>query len=177
MDVLTKNDLWNENVDGYLPVLLEIYNPDIVWTEEEKKEYKQEDSYIRVISDYNKVRYNGKVWLPCNFAFAKPDKEGTKIGNGTITITALDSRVRKVLKAIKLTSELKVVAMFAKKYLNDDETDFVYRFTRINSMPLQMNGASKTNVSATFNLVFNDSLGQNVPFEIATQDRTPAVNV
>jgi hypothetical protein len=28
--------LWKENIDGYFPFLMEIYNPDIVWDETNK---------------------------------------------------------------------------------------------------------------------------------------------
>ena len=43
LDVITINDLWQKDIDGFLPILMDIYNPDIVWTQEEKDAYGQED--------------------------------------------------------------------------------------------------------------------------------------
>ena len=64
VDVITMTELWKQDIDGYLPVLMEIYNPDISWTPEEKAAYGQEDSYIRFIADESRVIYKGKTYLP-----------------------------------------------------------------------------------------------------------------
>lgn len=173
LDVVTMQELWNKDTDGYLPVLLEIYNPDIAWTEEEKSVYGQEDAYLRVIADENKVVYQTHTWLPCAFDFTPPETDGSKIGQASISITALDARVRKLLRKIRLPSKARIVAMFARQ---TKETDghFTYRFRPLNTMTFQMNNATSDKAKAVFNLVFSNSLQQNVPYDIATQDRTPS---
>lgn len=175
IDVLTLEDLHKKNIDGYLPVLLEVYNPDISWTDEEKEAYDQEDSYIRFISDEVKVVYKGKTYLPCNFDYQLPESDGTKIGTTTITISALDARVRKLLRSISLPSEIKVVAMFAKITKDEDSGSFFYKFVELNTMKYGMTTAGSNRMSATFNLVFNDASSQSIPYDTATQDRVPAV--
>lgn len=174
INVVTLKELWNQNTDGYLPVLMEIYNPDIAWTAEEKEIYKQDNGYLRIIADQSKVVYKGKTWLPCSFDFTAPESDGKKIGSASITISALDARVRKLLRTIKLTSELKLIASFNKVEKNTSG-QFVYKFYELNSMTLQMKAATSNKSTATFSLVFSDALSQNVPYDIATQDRTPAV--
>ena len=114
VDVLTVQDLWKENIDGYFPYLLEIYNPDIKWTDEEKAAYEQEDSYLRVICDDNKVTYSGKVYIPAAFEFTPPESDGTKIGQASLTISSFDYRIKRMLRSIKLESEVTVMAFFVK---------------------------------------------------------------
>lgn len=173
LDVVTMNDLWQKNVDGYLPVLMDIYNPDIVWTEEEKNIYNQEDSYIRLISDVNKVTYKNKTYLPCAFDYTPPEIDGKKVGGASLSITALDSRVKKLLRSIKLPSEVTIVSLFAKVNKSNSTGQFIYKFVELNSKPFVMNSASSNKTTATFNLVFSKNMNRAVPFDVATIDRTP----
>ena len=74
IDVVTQEDLWKQNIDGYFPFLLDIYNPDIKWTEEEKTAYGQKNCHLRLICDECRVVYNGEIYLPCSFSFTPPEK-------------------------------------------------------------------------------------------------------
>lgn len=172
INVLTLDDLSQENIDGFFPVLIDIYNPDISWTPEEIEFYKQSNSHIRLVCDDNTVVYKGKTFLPCSFNFQPPETDGGKIGNATITITALDSRVRKLLRDIKISSELEILATFAKK--EKDTKGFTYSFYPLKNMRFEMSSATMSKVSATFNLVFDSALDQVVPYDIATPERVPS---
>lgn len=176
IDVITEKELWNKDIDGYLPILLDVYNPDIVWTQQEKDLYGQEDSHIRFISDDIKVIYKGKTYLPCSFEYQQPETDGSKIGNASISISALDTRVRNLLRSIKIKSEAKVVAMFAKVNRDDDSGKFIYKFVELNSKSFCMKIASSSKTTATFNLDFESFSGQNIPYDSATQDRVPATS-
>ena len=171
LDVITINDLWQNNVDGWLPILMDIYNPDITWTDEEKAAYGQEDSYIRVIADENQVIYKGKTYIPCAFNYTPPEMDGKKVGTASISITALDSRIKRVLRTIKIPSEVTVVSMFAK--VSRDSGSPIYKYKELNSKPFLMSSASSNKTTATFNLTFGNNFGQNVPYDMATQDRVP----
>lgn len=173
LDVVTLKELWDKNTDGYLPILLEIYNPDLSWTEAEKKAYGQEDCQVRFIADENKVIYKGKTYLPCAFNYQASTTDGSKISNATITITALDTRIKKLLRSILLPSEVKVTATFGKQE-KDDKVGFIYKFVELNSVSFTMSSASSTKTTATFNLEYDRSLQQNVPYSKATRDRVPA---
>ena len=171
LDVVTINDLWQKDVDGYLPILMEIYNPDIVWTQEEKNTYGQEDSYLRVIADDNKVIYKSKTYLPCAFTYNPPELDGKKVGGASISISALDSRVKKMLRTISLPSEATVVSMFAK--VQRENGSVVYKYKELYSRPFRMSSAGNNKTSATFNLTFGKNFSQNIPYDLATQDRVP----
>lgn len=173
IDVVTMKDLWDSNTDGYLPILLEIYNPDIVWTDKEKSFYSQEDSYVRFIADEIKVVYKGKTYLPCAFEYTPPESDGSKIGSASITISALDTRVRQVMRSIQLPSEINVVALFGKQEKSENG-GFIYKFVELNTMSFTMTTASANKTTASFNLDFDRSLMQNVPYDMAVQERVPA---
>lgn len=174
VDVLTMEELLKENIQGYLPILLEVYNPDIVWTEEEKKLYGQDNCYIRFISDENKVIYNGHTWLPCAFNYTPPDVDGTKVGNASISISALDARVKMLLRTITVASEISVIATFAKVEKEEGSGKFIYKFVKLNSLNFTAPSASCNNTTATFNLLFDRALSMNVPVDVATEDRVPS---
>lgn len=174
IDVVTIQDLWKENIDGYFPYLLEIYNPDIAWTAEEKAIYGQEDCYIRIIRDDQKVIYGGKTYLPAAFSFDPPESDGTKIGSASLTITALDYRIRKILRMIKIACDVTVMAFFVKVTKNEESAAAIYKFKKLDSISFTMESASSDKASVKFNLLYDRSMNQNVPYHIATQDRVPA---
>jgi hypothetical protein len=97
--------------------------------------------------------------------------DGKKVGSASISITALDSRVKKMLRTINLPSEVTVVSMFAK--VSRDSGSPVYKYRELNSKPFKMSSASSNKTTATFNLTFGNDFSSNVPYDVATQDRVP----
>ena len=66
IQTVAMEEIWKSQSDGYIPALLEIYNPDIKWNDDS---LGQENCYLRVISDTNAVVYKEKKYLPCKFNF------------------------------------------------------------------------------------------------------------
>lgn len=174
VDVITMTELWKQDIDGYLPVLMEIYNPDISWTPEEKTAYGQEDSYIRFIADESRVIYKGKTYLPCAFDFTPPEIDGKKVGVASVSISALDSRVKRLLRTIKIPSTATIVSVFCKTERDQGSGNFIYQFSELNTRPFKMSSASSNKTTATFNLSFGKDMTQNIPYDVATPDRVPA---
>lgn len=174
VNVVTLTELWKQDVDGYLPILMEIYNPDISWSAEEIAAYGQENCYLRLIADESKVVYKGKTYLPCAFDFNAPEVDGKKVGSASISITALDSRVKKLLRIIKLPSDVRIVSLFCKVSKDNNTGKFIYKFSEFNSTPFKMSSASSNKTTATFNLTFGKNLSQTIPYDIATPDRVPS---
>jgi len=174
VDVVTLTELWKQDVDGYLPILMEIYNPDITWSADEIAAYGQENCYLRLIADESKVIYKGKTYLPCAFEFTSPEVDGKKVGAASLSITALDSRVKKLLRIIKIPSDVKIVSLFAKTQKDGTTGKFIYKFAELNSTPFKMSSASSNKTTANFNLTFGKDLSQSIPYDVATPDRVPA---
>jgi hypothetical protein len=166
IQTVAMEEIWKSHTDGYVPVLMEIYNPDIKW---EDGSLDQENMYLRVINDSNPVVYKTKKYIPCNFEFTPPEEDGKKIGQSTITISAIDSRVMQMLRSIEIPSKVRVVAAFAKN-------KNVYQFYPLSEIETSMSSASYNRVTAQFNLVFKDVSSLNVPRDIATKDILPSVD-
>lgn len=174
LSVVTMQDLLQENIEGFMPILIDIYNPDISWTEEEKQVYKQDNAHFRFICDDNTVVYQGKTYLPCSFEYVPPESDGSKIGNASVSITALDHRVRELLRKIRTTSEFSIVAMFVKINKDPNEKKFVYKYKEIKSAKFKMSVANLNTTTATFNLAFDRALSQSIPYDTATSERVPS---
>jgi len=162
---VTMEEIWKSTSDGYIPALLEIYNPDIKWDD---PSLEQENCYLRVISDTNSVIYKGKRYLPCKFTFTLPEETGQKIGEASIVISTIDSRVISILRSIELQCTVKITAFFAKEGSK-------YKFYYLDSFKATLPSVTYNRSTASFKVVFKDALQVNVPAETATKDKLPSV--
>lgn len=173
IDVVTMSELWKADKDSFLPVLMEIYNPDIKW---ESNEYEQENCYLRLTANDSKLVYKGKTWLPCAFNFTPPETDGQKVGTASVSISALDARVKFLLRTIRVSCKAKIVAMFAKTEKDDSSGKFFYKFIPLDAVEFEMKQATASNTTANFSLTFKSPLQQNVPYDVATADRVPGAS-
>jgi len=168
-------ELWKEDTDGHIPVLMEIFNPDIKWADGSDE---QENMYLRVIDDSNPVIYQGKKYLPCKFNYTPPEENGKNIGEASITISAIDTRIVEILRSVQVECDVTVVAAFAKKTTVNEGGQEVttYRFFPFDELKAKMQSATYSRTTAQLSLVCKDVLKLNVPRNIATKDKLPSVN-
>ncbi len=166
IQTVAMEEIWKSQSDGYIPALLEIYNPDIKWNDDS---LGQENCYLRVISDTNAVVYKEKKYLPCKFNFTMPDEDGKKIGNAQLTISTIDSRVIQILRSIEMQCDITLKAYFAK-------TGSKIKFYPLDELKATLPSVSYNRATATFTLAFKDIMNINCPADVATQDRLPSVN-
>lgn len=159
-------EILKSHSEGHLPILMDIYNPDIVWGD---NSLEQENMHLRVINDSNKVRYKGKIYIPCSFDFKAPEEDGKTMGNASINISAIDSRIVQLLRSIDLICEVTVIASFAK-------SGTVYQFYELAEYKFKMKNASYTRTSASLTLQSDDVWSLSVPRDTATKDRLPSYN-
>lgn len=171
IQTIAMEELWKQNTDGHIPVLLEIFNPDIKWND---GSLEQENMYLRVIDDSNPVVYKGKKYLPARFEFTPPEENGKTIGQASITLSAIDSRVVQLLRSIDLQCDVTVMAMFAK--LVNQQGSITYQFVPLDNLKSRMPSASYNKVTAQLNLVYKDVLKLNVPRDKATKNQLPSVS-
>lgn len=170
IDSLTMSELWAQNTDGHLPILLEIYNPDIKWDGEDGlKDLEQDNMYLRVINDSNSVMYKGKRYIPCSFSFKAPQEDGTKVGGANITISGIDSRVQQLLGHIRVVSDVTVVSAFVK----NNETKYYFR--EISHWKFGMETASANRTTVTFNFIPNSTFGLNVPRDFMDKNQVNSI--
>jgi hypothetical protein len=175
IQTVAMEEIWKQNTDGHIPVLLEIFNPDIKWKD---GSLEQENMYLRVIDDSNPVMYKGKKYLSAKFEYTPPDEDGKTVGNASITLSAIDSRVVQMLRSIELQCDVTVMAAFAKitKVTETGEEKVTYRFYPLDQLKARMPSASYNRTTAQLSLTYKDALKLNVPRDIATKDKLPSVN-
>ena len=165
IQTITMEEIWKQNTEGHIPVLLDIYNPDLKWDDNSDE---QENMHLRVIDDSNPVIYQGKKYLAGRFTYTPPEENGKSIGQASITISAIDSRVTQALRSIELESDVTVVATFVKE-------GSVYTFLPFANHQSKLPSASYNRTSATLTLVNKDVLQLNIPRNQATKDLFPSV--
>lgn len=175
IQTVAMEEIWKDNVDGHIPVLMEIFNPDIKW---EDGSLEQENMYLRVIDDSNPVIYRGKKFLPCKFTYTSPEENGKQIGQASITISAIDSRVTQLLRSVEVECEITVVAAYAKRTVIQEGGKEIttYKFLPLDELKAKMASASYNRITAQLNLSYKDVLKLNVPRNIATKDKLPSVD-
>lgn len=166
IQTVAMEEIYKSNSDGYTPLLLEIYNPDIKWND---NSLEQEDKYLRVVADSNNVKFKGHRYLASKFEFKPPEQDGTKAESAQITISSLDTRVVQMLRTIELVCEVNVVAAFAK---NGSE----YKFYPLEEYSMQMKSSTYSRTTATLVLSPDETWSLNVPRDTATKDRFPSCN-
>lgn len=159
-------ELWKSRSDGFLPVLVEIYNPDLKWAD---GTLDQENMYLRVINDKKSVKYKGKTYVAGHFNYVPPEENGKSIGGASLEISALDYRVVQMLRSVEVPCEVTIVAGFAKE-------GNTYTFIPLENLTAKMSSASYNRTTARLELTVKDSLKLSIPRDVATQDKLPSVN-
>lgn len=175
INVVAMEELWKDDTDGHIPVLMEIFNPDLKWADGTED---QENMYLRVIDDSNPVMYKGKKYLPCKFIYTPPEENGKNVGQASITISAIDTRIVEMLRSCQVACDVTVVAAFAKQTTVNEGGNEVttYKFYPLDELKAKMDSATYSRTTAQLNLVYKDVLKLNVPRNIATKDKLPSVN-
>ena len=171
IQTVAMEEIWKQNTDGHVPVLLEIYNPDIKWDD---GSLEQENMYLRVIDDSNPVIYKGNRFLPACFSFTPPEEDGKTVGQASITLSSIDSRVVQMLRSIELQCEITVVAAFAKMATESGKT--IMKFYPLDNFKAKMPSATYNRTTAQLSLVYKDVLKLNVPRDMATKNTLPSVD-
>lgn len=167
IETVTLQELFNGTSDGEIPILIDIYHPDIVWEDESTG---QEQEHLRLINNNLSVKYDGKKYLPSHFSFVLPGVDGKKIENSSITISAIDKRVVDVIRSIKDRPVCTVEAFYTKL------SDTRFSFSKLYKFKFQMSSVSWNGVSAKWELIADPANNVNLPRDLATITNCPGVS-
>lgn len=171
IETVTIQELFNEATSGSFPILADICHDNIVWGD---SVLGQENHHLRLINDPTRVVYNKHTYLPAHFVFNPPSEDGKKIGNASITVSAIDKRIIQVIRSINdIPPVLTIEAFFAKKKTTTNE---LFIFSKLYSYEFSMISAQWDSVTAKWELVFDTTMQTNVPMDTANPLRCPAVN-
>lgn len=164
IETATLEELFSSSTEGSIPVLIDIKHDAIVWSDD-----AQEDGHLRLINSTTAVKYKGNKYLPCVFTFVPPSEDGSKISGASITISSIDTRVIQMIRRIPSPPIAVIEAFFSK--ISDTE----FMFSKLYHYEFQFNTVTWDNTTAKWNLVFDPTMETNVPKDLATPSRCPAV--
>lgn len=169
IDTITLKELFRDSTEGSFPILVDIRHEDIVWKDSSNS---QENGHLRLINSEVPVVYNTKHYLASHFEFTQPQEDGVKVGDTSISISAVDKRIVEVIRSIKSNPKCIVEAFYTT--LKEGE-DTVYAFSKLYKYEFMMKSCSWDSVTAQWNLVFDPSMQINIPKDTATLSRCPSI--
>ena len=170
IESITIEELMRPNTDGSIPVLIDVQHKDISWAENTANYAgEQENGHLRLINANYPVRYNGHKYMPSVFSFTMPSEDGVKVSSTTITISAVDRRVIEIIRSVKTKPRAIIEAFFVKD-------DNIVTFSKLYKYEFEMSSVSWDGISAKWNLEFDPVMQLNIPRDLATSARCPAVN-
>ena len=173
-DSITVDELFSTHTSGSFPVLIDIQSDDIVWADNDGETVgDQENGHLRLINANYSVMYKGDNdkahrYMPCSFTFSMPEENGKKVGSTSISISAIDQRIIEVIRLVENKPIAVIEAFFAKK-------DNTITFAKLYKYVFEMSGVTWDGVTAKWNLTFDPAMQLNVPRDLATKSRCPAV--
>lgn len=162
----TLAELFDRASDGNIPVLVDIQHEGIIWADDEPE---QENGHLRLVNNNAKVKYNGKTYYPAYFSFRLPSEDGQKVGNTSVTISAIDQRVIELIRSIGSMPRCVFEAFYSR--INGTQI----AFSRLYHYEFLMDSVVWDGVTAKWNLVFDPAMQLNVPRDLATVNRCPSV--
>lgn len=171
IETVTLEELFSQDTSGAIPILADVVHENIIWKDDS---YEQENHHLRLINDTTAVKYKGHVYMPAYFGFVTPQEDGKKIGNTTITISAIDQRIIEVIRSITENPPRLIIETFFCKTKINERTAF--QFSSLGRYEFRMTNVRWNETTAQWDLVFDPAMQLNVPVDTANEIRCPAVN-
>lgn len=168
IETIAMEEIFKQNMEGFLPVLVDIFSPDIKW---QGSDDKQENCHLRLVNDTSDIVYKGKTYAASCFNFTPPTEDGKKIEGASITISAIDQRVIELIRLAEIDCKISIVASFAKQ-VDDEGTKFY--FTEMQNFTFTMKNVTWNRTTAQWTLVFDETMQLNIPRDLATEIKCPS---
>lgn len=165
IESIALEELFSQNSDGNIPILLDIEHEDIVW---DKDTFGQFNGHLRLVNNNVAVMYEGKKYLPSSFSFEIPGEDGATVASTNITISAIDQRIIEVIRSISSKPKANIVAAFT----SIDDTKII--FSKLFHYTFEMSNCTWDGVTARWTLTFDPAMLQNIPVDKASAARCPA---
>jgi hypothetical protein len=115
------------------------------------------------------ITYDGSVYKAAYFTIDPPDKDGSKIGDGQLTISAVDQFWIEKIRNTQTAAKIKFMAMIV---YNDGAVSGVEPMEEMN---FTLRTVSWNEVTITWAMVFDENMAIIVPCDKATALKSPGV--
>lgn len=152
----TLQQIYRLTSEGSFPAFLEIYHPEIdggVW---------------RLVNYRTDLVYNGNTYSAAIFTFTPPKYSDKQINNATISISAIDQSVIELIRKLSSRASAKIVAGF---YFEGGDLTI----DPIEEWEFKLSSVNWTEISATWELLYDDRLDIQVPTDKMSAQKCPGV--
>jgi hypothetical protein len=152
MNDYTKRELARRNTQAKLPVLIEINH--------------ESGDYYYANSDQD-IFYDNHTYKSSVFSLDPPDRDGDKIGNAQITISAVDQTWIQRIRISQKPAKLHFIAIIAY----DKDGGIIFESLEENTFTLR--SASWNEIGISFDLIFDENMAILLPAEDCTAFTCP----
>jgi hypothetical protein len=175
ISTLTLDSMEQKSDSIFLPILLDITHPSIVW---DGISDVQQDGHLRLVNDVRGIRYKGDdlephYYAPCNFTIKMPKEDGKNKSSATASISTVDGRAIEVIRSVDEDLNCQVIAFYAKIKNENDTVQYV--FSKLYGKKFQMGGVTWTDTSAEWELDPDKIMDLNMPRDKGSMFRFPAI--
>jgi hypothetical protein len=118
---------------------------------------------------YENITYNGEVYNAASFSISPPDRDGAKIGDATLTISAIDQVWPEKIRGTQKPAKLRFIAAI----IYDEGTISGIEALEENSFTLR--GASWNELTVTWTMEFDNAMANRIPADICNAQTTPGI--
>jgi hypothetical protein len=115
----------------------------------------------------NDTTYDGNIYKAAYFTVDPPDKDSSKVGDGQLTISAVDQSWIQKIRSTQTAAKIKFMAMIV---YNDGVVSGV---ESIEEIDFTLRAASWNEESITWTMVFDENMAIMVPCDKATALKCP----
>lgn len=151
-----KQQMFRLSTSAKFPALLEITHPSL------------DGGVLRLINSDQSVEYNGKLFNAANFSYTAPKYSDKQMGDGSITISAIDQSIIVAIRKMNGRAKAVVVAAF---YFDEG----ILLFESMEEWKFSLTQVSWDNLSATWQMQYDDRMRIMAPCDKMTPQKCPGV--
>jgi len=115
------------------------------------------------------VTYKGNIYHAASFSIEPPDRDGSKIGDATLTLSAIDQFWIQKIRENQKPAKLEFVAVI----LYDDDRTGIEGIEAMENICFTLRAASFNEIAVTWTMVFDENMAINVPADTCNAMATP----
>ena len=114
------------------------------------------------------ITYDGNIYNAASFSIEPPSRDGDKIGDATLTISAIDQFWVQKIRAVQKPAKLLFMAVIVY-----DENNGVEGVEPMEEMSFTLRVARFNEISVTWSMIFDERMAILVPADICNAMNTP----
>jgi hypothetical protein len=135
-----------------------------------KIEYEEDNNVFTLyfVNSDEPVTYEGNIYNAASFSIEPPSRDGDKVGDATLTISAIDQFWIQKIRAVQKPAKLLFIAVIVY-----DEENGREGVEPMEEMSFTLRLASFNEISVTWTMVFDERMAILVPVDICNAMNTP----